>query len=57
MANNIEKFGTPKSMKGLELEEGLADYEEEKIEAATEETRKKTQKALEKREQEHAEEK
>jgi hypothetical protein len=55
MANNIEKFGTPKSMKDLELEEGLADYEEGKIETAAEETREKTQKALEKQEQKRLE--
>ncbi|KKS08337.1 MAG: hypothetical protein UU62_C0002G0007 [Candidatus Uhrbacteria bacterium GW2011_GWF2_41_40] len=57
MANNIEKFGKPKSMKDLELEEGLLDYKEEKIEAATEERRERAQKALEKRELERAEEK
>jgi len=47
MANNIERFNTPKSMQKHTLEEGIADYEEQKLEAISEDTRKKAQEALE----------
>lgn len=47
MANNIERFGTPKSTQKRTLEEGIADYEEQKLEATAENTRKKAQEALE----------
>ena len=49
MANNIKKFDTPKSMKDLELKEGIDDYEEQKLEATAEDTRKKAQEMLEMR--------
>lgn len=47
MANNIEKFNAPKSMQKRTLEEGVSDYEEQKLEATAEDTRKKAQEALE----------
>jgi hypothetical protein len=44
MANNIEKFNAQKSMQKRTLEEGIVDYEEQKLEAAaTEDTRKRAQ--------------
>lgn len=47
MANNIERFSAPKSMQKRTLEEGVADYEEQKLEATAVDTRKKAQEALE----------
>lgn len=52
MANNMDKFYEPNSMQGLSLQEGIADYEEEK---KTRENEKTQGAALEKREQEGAE--
>lgn len=47
MSNNVEKFRTPKSMQHQEIEEGLADYDEQKVDEQVEKIRQDTEVALE----------